>query len=298
MSELSHQRSYDGLRLPDWIGLGGQRSGTNWMIANLYEHPQIYAASYEVHYFHKSEGYDKGPEWYCRHWENAASEQLVGECSSAYLYSEIALRRIESDCPKVRLLVSIRNPIERSRSAFRLAIQGGRIPASTTFREAVRDNPEILENSRYGKYLKKYIDTFGRDRIHINMMDFDNVENLRRLYSFLGIDPSYRSRFATRVIGKAYVPKSVALDRSIIATADWMRQHGLGSIHWMIKSTGLPVLIRRMNDRTDKVSTADLKPDDVAFLTDELGGDIDNLQRLTGLDLKELWLKPYGHTSF
>ena len=66
-------------RPPDWVGLGGQRSGTNWMIANLHEHPQIYAAPYEVNYFHKDEGYDKGPEWYCRHWENAASEQLVGE---------------------------------------------------------------------------------------------------------------------------------------------------------------------------------------------------------------------------
>ena len=52
---------------PYFIGLGAQRSGTSWIYACLYEHPQLHMPFKEVNFFGRDEQYEKGLTWYANH---------------------------------------------------------------------------------------------------------------------------------------------------------------------------------------------------------------------------------------
>ena len=285
-------------RPPDWLGIGGQRSGTSWLIANLHEHPAISAPTDQINYFHRDDHYGQGAGWYAKNWLDAEGDQLVGECSCAYLYSEVARQRIKSDLPDVRLFMSARNPVMRTRSALRLAMMEGRLDPGTSMRDALDNHPDALEFSLYGKYAERYVDAFSRDRLHIAVLDFDNPDSfdsdppLASLYRFLGVDEDFRSQFANRSIGHGYVPRSVLLERLMLNASRFLSSSGMRHIRWSIKASGLPGLVRRFNDRTGNADGADFSLDDIRFLLDRLQGDIDRLQALVDEDLEALWVTP------
>lgn len=287
-----------GPRFPDWLGIGGQRSGTSWLIANLHEHPQISAPTDQINYFHRDDHYGQGDSWYAAHWQDARPDQRVGECSCAYLYSDLAMRRIGADCPDVRLFVSARNPVMRTRSSVRLAMMEGTIAPDTSMRDALAQLPNALEYSLYGKYIERYVDAFARERVHIAILDFDSATGfdpdppLTALYRFLGIDETFRSQFVNRSIGHGYVPRSVLVERLMLNTSRILDATGLGRVRWWIKASGLPRLIRGFNDRTSEIQNADLSNDDVHYLLDLLRTDIERLQALVDVDLEALWIKP------
>jgi hypothetical protein len=113
--------------LPSFLVCGGQRCGTTSMYRALAQHPAVLKPVLHkgVHYFDVA--YRRGTRWYRGHFplrRTAArvSARLGGapvqafESSPYYLYHPLAAARIAADLPGVKLIVLVRDPVERAYS--------------------------------------------------------------------------------------------------------------------------------------------------------------------------------------
>jgi hypothetical protein len=108
--------------LPGFLIVGAQRCGTTSMYRALAAHPSVRKAVLHkgVHYFDMN--YDRGLGWYRAHFPLArgahpqASQTF--ESSPYYLFHPLAAERIAADLPGVKLIVLVRDPVERAYSAY------------------------------------------------------------------------------------------------------------------------------------------------------------------------------------
>lgn len=106
------------MRLPHFLIVGAPKCGTTAMQQYLGEHPEIFLAQGEPHYF----GSDLAVDWGPRSWDEyvslfaRASEPVLGEKSTLYLSSSKAAEEIRQACPDVRIIVMLRNPVDMMRS--------------------------------------------------------------------------------------------------------------------------------------------------------------------------------------
>jgi hypothetical protein len=115
------------LRLqPSFLVVGAQRCGTTSLHRLLARHPNVAPAALHkgVHYFDVS--YSRGPAWYRGHFPLALPARLrhggatpiTGESSPYYMFHPLAPARIAKDMPGIKLIVSLRDPVERAYSAY------------------------------------------------------------------------------------------------------------------------------------------------------------------------------------
>src|SRR4051812_20619515 len=103
--------------LPTFVILGTMRGGTTSLVRYLGEHPDVYVAPQkEVHFF--DEHFELGVEWYEAQFEGRGDARQFGEGTPAYLYGDIAMQRLKQILPETRLIVSVREPVERAYSHY------------------------------------------------------------------------------------------------------------------------------------------------------------------------------------
>lgn len=130
--------------LPNFIIVGAQRSGTTSLYNYLCQHPQVMRGfRKEVKYFGCN--YPQGINWYRSHFpyqRKMSPGDITGEASPYYLFHPLAAQRIFETLPDVRLIVLLRNPIDRAYSHYYLNIRRGREELS--FEEAIKAEPKRL----------------------------------------------------------------------------------------------------------------------------------------------------------
>jgi hypothetical protein len=101
------------LRLPDFLGIGAQKAGTTWLHSNFRAHPQIYIPSkkelhyFDNHYYHSLKSYSD----YFREGKN----KIMGEITPDYgILSEDRVKVIRKIMPEIKLILLLRNPIDRA----------------------------------------------------------------------------------------------------------------------------------------------------------------------------------------
>lgn len=176
---------------PDFIGVGTQRSGTTWWFMSLLEHPQIRAprsGKKELHYlswFATHELKDEHIARYHRKFPRVPGE-LVGEWTPRYMHDFWTARAIRRAAPDAKLLVMLRDPIERFRSGV-----------AKTMRSARNDQPldrvmaESIERGRYATQLRHVRRELPDARILVLQYEKcarDPVAQYRRTLEFLGAD--------------------------------------------------------------------------------------------------------------
>jgi hypothetical protein len=199
-------------RLPDFLCLGTQRGGTTTLQRLLEGHPQVYLpACKEVHYF--SLQAQQGPAWYADHYRDASLDQLCGDITPYYLFHPEAPRRIRTLLPRVKLIVLLRDPVERSLSQYFHSVQLGlddlpleealaAEPVRLAGAKAMLRQPggrhrshqehSYLSRSRYGGQLSRYEALFPRRRMLLLRSEdlFQRPRWVwRRLERFLGLVP-------------------------------------------------------------------------------------------------------------
>lgn len=128
-------------RLPEFLGIGAQKAGTTTLHALLAEHPQVFLPpGKELQFFSLHAAL--GPSWYARQFEDAGPGQLCGEITPYYLFHPEVPGRIQALLPAVRLIVLLRDPVERALSQYFHACRLGfeRLPLM----DALRAEPERL----------------------------------------------------------------------------------------------------------------------------------------------------------
>lgn len=103
--------------LPHFLGLGTQKGGTTSLHRLLVQHPQVFLpACKEIHYFSL---HDQEPlSWYSAHYRKARPGQSRGDITPYYLFHPRAPQRIHTVLPAVRMIVLLRDPVERALSQF------------------------------------------------------------------------------------------------------------------------------------------------------------------------------------
>ncbi|MGI8822550.1 MAG: sulfotransferase domain-containing protein [Acidimicrobiia bacterium] len=173
--------------LPDFVILGAQRSGTTSLFDHLSSHPQILPPYRKEIHFHDLH-HNRGVSWYRANFPLARSigpGQITGEATPNYLVHPDVPGRLARVTPEAKLMVLLRNPVDRAHSAWRLRSKEGRETA--TFEQAVEKEqanpfPAIgdyqedrkgvgdtlrflyLAKSRYAEQVERWLDHFPLDR--------------------------------------------------------------------------------------------------------------------------------------
>ena len=104
-------------RLPHFLGLGVQKGGTTSLQRLLEQHPNVFLPrAKELHYF--SLHYAKGEAWYKTHFEAAGAKQLCGEITPYYVFHPEVHKRVAQLLPKAKLIVLLRDPVDRALSQY------------------------------------------------------------------------------------------------------------------------------------------------------------------------------------
>ncbi|MEJ5946305.1 sulfotransferase domain-containing protein [Pseudokineococcus basanitobsidens] len=180
--------------LPDFLVVGGQRCGTTSLFKTLVQHRQISPPALRkgIHYFDVH--YDEGPAWYRGHFpvrrpRLGGPRRLTGESSPYYMFHPLAGRRIADDLPDVRLLVLLRDPVERAYSAHahesargfetldfeaaleqedqRLAGEAERVLFEPGYESFHLQHHGYLSRGRYLEHLQRLEQLVGRERMHV-----------------------------------------------------------------------------------------------------------------------------------
>lgn len=269
----------------NFIGIGAQKSGTSWAYACLYEHPSICAPVKEMHFFSRPR-FNEGKGWYEKHFKNCDPNQLCGEFSTSYLYSEDAPARIHALYPEVKLIAILRNPITRAYSQYRNSIKSGEIGETMTFEEYMREEESVCAQGLYAAQLERYCAHFNKEQILVLIYEDikkDPIEFMKRIYAFLGVDDTFVASMVHDEINIARTPRLIGIERVMHHIAEFMRRHGLDRIVHAIRKLGLPDLVRSVNTKDapkaeksayDRNALAAYFRDDVTRLSAHLGRDM------------------------
>lgn len=169
------------MKVPDFIIIGAQKSGTTSLFNYLRQHPgTALPEQKEIHFFDKQ--YQKGAEWYFNHFPDL--NKITGEATPYYLYHPYAAKRIANICPKAKLIVLLRNPIDRAYSHFYMEKYRNREPLPA-FEDAIKAEHERLEKEK--KKLAQ--DPFYNSPVHQNHSYLDRGNYYLQVKQWLNCFP-------------------------------------------------------------------------------------------------------------
>lgn len=273
---------------PFFLGIGAMKSGTTWISEILRAHPDIFIAhGKELHFF--SWGYDRNIDYYLKNFKHSHKYKIVGEFSVSYLMkSNVAAKRIYNFNPEVKLIVSLRDPVDRAFSEYRWRLKTGE--AMPPFQKAIEQFPALIKNGLYYDGLKPFWELFSDDQIHFVL--YDDIMNKpgevqKNIYRFLEVNDEFESGLVKKVIGKTIVPRSLAAEKSRIKLHSLAMKYNMQFIITWIKKYGLSEIYRCVNDKGNQSSV--LSKDVHRRIIPYFIEDLKKIQDRAGLDISS-WL--------
>jgi hypothetical protein len=188
------------LKTPNFIIIGAAKSGTTTLYEYLCRHPQIYMCTpKEPDFFSIDANYAKGMDWYSSLFNDAKPTQICGEASTTYSrwhQHPLAVERIHSELPHVKLIYIMRHPVDRAYSfyihRFKGSLHKPQYAVSNTFEETIKQQSEFIESSYYLEQIEKYLPFFPQESFLFLLME-DLIENpaetLKKILTFIDVDP-------------------------------------------------------------------------------------------------------------
>ena len=176
---------------PDYVGVGTARSGTTWWDSLINAHPRVSRradAPKEVHFFDgrwtgelSQSDIDRYHAFFARPEGN-----LSGEWTPGYMLDVWTPRLLRQAAPEARLLVLLRDPVERFRSGRTLA--ENRFTVGSTARAAAN---AAFNRGIYADQLARLWNAFPREQVLVLQYErcvADPAAQLRRTYEFIGLE--------------------------------------------------------------------------------------------------------------
>jgi hypothetical protein len=156
------------MRLPDVIGVGPPRTGSTWLYNALRDVVDMPAGVKEPQFF--SRFYDKGIDWYAHHFRYATGRRPIAEISPPYFFHADTPERIKTHIPNCKIVATMRNPVDRIYSVYKLMRHYGWVRRGT-LDEVLQVNPNLGGGNRYAAHLQTWFDTLGRENVLVTMYD-------------------------------------------------------------------------------------------------------------------------------
>jgi hypothetical protein len=185
----------------DFLLVGAPRCGTTSLFEYLRRHPGVFVpAAKELPFFTDEARFARGWEDFAASFfAGAPPDALWGKLTPQYWrHAERAAPRIAAALPEVRLLVLLRNPVDRALSHYRFMLRRG--AESVSFAEAVADPTgrkydQYVLAGQYGSILERYLQHFDLSQVRViftEELEAIPSETLEGVWRFLGLDPEFR----------------------------------------------------------------------------------------------------------
>jgi hypothetical protein len=181
----------------DFIGIGAARCGTTWLYECLKEHPEIFLPEKkELHFFDDDANYNKGITFYESYFNGNTSSLIQGEITPRYLLYKDSISRIKSHYPDVKLIISLRDPVERAFSQYKYFRFNKKKEDNKDFHEALNGDfrEDYIEKSLYYENLQHVYDNFDKDNVLVIFTsDIGQRPDslVKQVYGFLGVNTDY-----------------------------------------------------------------------------------------------------------
>ena len=263
----------------NFVVVGPQKAGTTWIDEVLRRHPDVALPSKTKETFFFDQRYTKGLEWYWRHFEGSPLRQKdatvgvfrVGEAAPSYFADERARRRIASSQGSPKIIIALRDPVDRCYSLYRHHFLRGRMKGS--FGEALKRYPELIDSSRYRHFCASWAADFGAANVLlVNQAKIEDhaADIARSIFAFIGVralelgDLNFRANDQIQ-------PASLAVARSAAVLGRMMRRAGAHGLMNLLKKSPLYTLVAK-GGKADAVPAATLG--DRQFLAHILADDV------------------------
>lgn len=190
----------------NFLVCGVQKGGTSALDGYLRSHPDVCMADVkEPHFFDREKIFtDKEPDYskYHKYFHLCGNKKAVGESTPIYIYWKEAIPRIWQYNPQMKLIILLRNPIERAYSHWNMErVRGKELLA---FGDAIRNEiercREALPNQHriysyvsrgfYVEQLRRILDYFPRDNVFIaksEQLKNSALETMNNIFRFLNL---------------------------------------------------------------------------------------------------------------
>lgn len=177
---------------PDYVGVGTARSGTTWWDSLINRHPLV----------SRPESTPKEAHFFDGRWEQGLTARdieryhmlftrpqghLSGEWTPGYMLDAWTPRLLHEAAPEARLLVLLRDPVERFRSGRTLA--ENRLTVGSTARAAAN---AAFNRGIYADQLLRLWQAFPREQVLVLQYErcvADPRAQLARTFEFIGLEP-------------------------------------------------------------------------------------------------------------
>ena len=209
--------------LPDFLGIGAQKAGTTWLYENLRRHPEVFVPpTKELHYFDLH--YDRPLRDYAAHFE-PGRDRVAGEVTPAYsILPRSRIRFIRTVMPDVRLVLLLRDPVDRawSQVVMELGHRRGRKASDIPEAEAIEfaESEPCRRRGAYPDIVGSWLASFPREQLFIGFFE-DIVERPRMLLTevFRHVGVSTRVDWAQFAYAERVLPN---VER-VVPPGEWAR---------------------------------------------------------------------------
>jgi len=271
---------------PTIIGIGAQKCASSWLHAALGIHPEIGVSDpKEVDFF--SYYFDRGYRWYEGHFAGTPGRRAYFEASPSYLHDPRAPERVRAYDPAMKILLLIRDPVERAYSNHLHELVKGHIPPGTPFAEGLANNPAYVEQGLYARHLSRWLDAFPKAQVMVLLaedMAADAAGIARAVYRFAGVRDDIDSAVLAERRNESDRARLPLLRKALRAGGDALRSAGLEEGLARAKRTPAVAWLLRANsvDIRDEIPPMDAESE--ARLTAAFAEDLQHLPGLLGRD--------------
>jgi len=186
--------------------VGCQRCGTTWTDAALREHPEVFVPSRKQSYFF-DRNLEKGIDWYMERFDGIEPHhKAVGEVATGYCRLE-AISAMANQFPKVKLMMVMRNPIDRAYSNY----QSRRVELQwASFEDAIESDSELLDLGQYMDQIDELLKYYKRDQILFLLYEdlhADEQGFIQSIFEFLGVNQEFESTMIGQRKNASMFPK-------------------------------------------------------------------------------------------
>jgi hypothetical protein len=243
--------------LPDFLIIGAQKAATTYVQARLREHPDVFIPPGELAFF-ESPDYDQQPiEALEQIYEQAGIVQARGLKRPSYLHKPECPEHIHRHIPDAKLVIVLRDYIDRAVSAYYHQAWYGSAPAKDInegLPEVIQGKhqqrypraKEIIDFGYYYKHLQRYLQWFQRDQMLILLQEDlhkEPLETLCQIQRFIGVreyhQPESLNRSANVTTYSLFRIQMRRLMNPLAFTysPDRMRLHKRTNMNWLQRAT-------------------------------------------------------------
>lgn len=281
------------MREIDFFGVGAPKCGTTWLASCLASHPDVFIPKKEFKYFDRQ--YKENLSGFIEAFQNAGANQIIGEFTPMYMFSFEAMSRIKKHYPNTKLLILLRDPIERAISQYTFYVYNLKRENKLSFQDALNDiqRDSYIRKGLYYESLQNVLSLFPKENVYIDV--YDNIvsqpdELLKRVFRFLGLNENHVPEFLNSKIH--FSKKSTEIPSKALLTLNkCLKNDNYFSFVPRIFVRFLrrvvikfPKLFQSSNSGRERLSIEDTAKSYLykTFFEEDIKG----VEKLTGLDLK------------